>query len=327
LSIYTLGTLIAECYDRNALFCYSPNNWQEKILEQLNPFYDEGISDNFFNLEQFNQGMSHTEINQLMHKLLSTIDLPRITEVFFQQLISRLQLKILKLQHDDQAIVLGEWHEQIKQKTLSCVRNGQIVATLHYGFSRTLSAKDWLVLQQMHLYFSSPLKNALEHNKIKQYALRDYLTSLGNRASYTESVSRLLSHIQRHDTSFGLVVLDLDNFKQVNDKFGHNEGDKVLVAFTQTLTHCIRESDFAFRFGGDEFCCLLPETNVDAIQQVAKRILTAVAADTLLNKHQVSCSIGTTISQMQDSPTILFSRADAALYIAKHNGRNGIYAG
>ena len=178
----------------------------------------------------------------------------------------------------------------------------------------------------MHLYFSSPLKNALEHHKIKQFALRDYLTSLGNRASYTESVSRLLSNAQRHDTPFGLLVLDLDNFKQVNDKFGHHEGDKVLVAFTQTLTHCMRESDFAFRFGGDEFCCLLPETCIDTIQQVAQRICAAVKADELLSKHQVTCSIGTTISQTQDSPTSLFFRADAALYKAKHNGRNCIYA-
>ncbi|WP_340677008.1 GGDEF domain-containing protein [Paraglaciecola sp.] len=296
-------------------------------MEQLNPFYDEGISDNFYNLEQFNQGMSHTEINQLMHKLLSTIDLPRITEVFYQQLISRLQLKTLNLQFDDQAIVLGDWHEQIKLKTLSCVRNGQLAATLHYGFSRTLSAKDWLVLQQMHLYFSSPLKNALEHHKIKQFAMRDYLTSLGNRASYTESVGRLLSHVQRHDTPFGLLVLDLDNFKQVNDKLGHHEGDKVLVAFTQTLIHCMRESDFAFRFGGDEFCCLLPETSIETIQHIAQRISAAVTADDLLSKHQVTCSIGTTISQTQDSPNTLFSRADTALYKAKHNGRNCIYAG
>tara|TARA_R110000868_G_scaffold300326_3_gene560802 strand:+ start:597 stop:1526 length:930 start_codon:yes stop_codon:yes gene_type:complete len=309
------------------LFSYSPFFWQEKILDQLNPFYDEGISDNFFNLEQFNQGMSHTEINQLMHKLLSTIDLPRLTEVFFQQLKTRLQLKTLKLQFDDQAIVLGDCPEPIKLKTLSCVRGGQIIATLHYGFTRILSAKDWQVLQQMHLYFSNPLKNALEHHKIKQFAMRDYLTSLGNRASYTESVTRLLSHGQRHDTPFGLLVVDLDNFKQVNDKFGHHEGDKVLVAFTQTLTHCMRESDFAFRFGGDEFCCLLPETSLDTIQQIAQRISTAVAVDTFLSQHGVSCSIGTTISQTQDSAESLFFRADTALYQAKQNGRNCIYAG
>ena len=296
-------------------------------MEQLNPFYDEGVGDNFFNLEQFNQGLSQTEINQLIHKLLSTIDLPRLSEMFFQQLKTRLQLKTFKIQFDDQAIVLGDCPDNIKIKTLSCVRGGQIIASLHYGFSRTLSAKDWQILQQMHLYFSNPLKNALEHHKIKQFAMRDYLTSLGNRASYTESVTRLLSNAQRHNTPFGLLVLDLDNFKQVNDKFGHNEGDKVLVAFTQTLIHCMRESDFAFRFGGDEFCCLLPDTQEATIQQIAQRIAGAVAGDAFLSKHQVSCSIGTTISQKQDSPELLFFRADSALYQAKQNGRNCIFWG
>ena len=295
-------------------------------MQQLNPFYDEAVSDNFFNLEQRNQGMSHTEINQLMHRLLSTIDLARLLDIYFQQLTSRLSLKSIKLQFDDQAMVLGNWPDNIKLKTLSCVRDGQIVATLHYGFTRTLSAKDWLVLQQMHLYFANPLKNALEHHKIKQFAMRDYLTNLGNRASYTDTVVRLLSHAQRHASPFALMVLDLDNFKQVNDKFGHHEGDKVLMTFAQTLVHCMRESDFAFRFGGDEFCCLLPDTTADTLLPITQRINTAVQLDNLLAKHQITCSIGTTVSQSHDAPAALFARADAALYQAKQHGRNRVFA-
>jgi diguanylate cyclase (GGDEF)-like protein len=178
----------------------------------------------------------------------------------------------------------------------------------------------------MHLYFSNPLKNALEHHKMKQFAMKDFLTSLGNRASYDEAIGRLISHAERHQSPFGLLVLDLDNFKQVNDQFGHHEGDKVLVAFTQTLTHCLRDSDFAFRFGGDEFCCLLPDTTSPAIQLIAERINEAVNADSLLNKHHVTCSIGSTLYKEHDSPALVFSRADTALYQAKQNGRNCINA-
>lgn len=295
-------------------------------MEQLNPFYDEGISENFFNLEQFNHGMSHTEVNQFMHKLLTTIDLSRLSEVYFQQLQIRLRLDGLKIQFADQSISLGSWHPNSKSKTLSCLRNGQVFAAIHYGLSRTLANGDWQILQQMHLYFSNPLNNALEHHKIKQFAMKDFLTSLGNRASYDEAVGRLISQAERHHSPFGLLVLDLDNFKQVNDQYGHHDGDKVLIAFTQTLTHCLRDSDFAFRFGGDEFCCLLTDTHAPTIQLIAERINAAVAMDSLLQKHGVSCSIGSTVYQNHDTSSTLFSRADAALYQAKQNGRNCIKA-
>lgn len=295
-------------------------------MEQLNPFYDEGISENFFNLEQFNQGMSHTEVNQFMHKLLSTIDLSRLNDVYLQQLQIRLRLETLNIQFDEQSLTVGSQRPQHNYKTLSCMRNGQIFAVIRYGFTRTLSVADWQILQQMHLYFSNPLKNAIEHHKIKQFAMKDFLTSLGNRASYDEAISRLISQSERHQNPFGLLILDLDNFKQVNDQFGHHEGDKVLIAFTQTLTHCLRDTDFAFRFGGDEFCCLLPDTTAPTIQTIAERINAAVSHDKLLHKHHVSCSIGSTVYQSQDTSAAIFSRSDAALYQAKNNGRNCIKA-
>lgn len=295
-------------------------------MEQLNPFYDESISENFFTMEHFNQGLSHTEVNQFMHKLMCTIDLTKLNELFYQQLQVKLHLGALKIQFEDKTLILGDWSKQVNHKTLSCVRNNQIVATLHYGFSRTLSARDWQVLQQMHLYFSNPFKNALEHYKIKQFAMKDFLTSLGNRASYTESLARLFSQAERHHNPFGILVLDLDNFKQVNDKLGHHEGDNVIVAFAQTISHCLRESDFAFRFGGDEFCCLLPDTTAPTLQLIAQRITQAMTEQVLLKNNQVSCSIGSAVYQSQDTADSLFSRADSALYNAKQSGRNCIRA-
>lgn len=295
-------------------------------MEQLNPFYEEGISDNFFNLEQTNQGLSHSEITQFMHRLMSTIDLAQLSELFYQQLQIKLHLGALKIQFEDQTLVLGDWPKQINQKTLSCVRNNQIVATMHYGFSRTLSAKDWQVLQQMHLYVSNPFKNALEHYKIKQFAMKDFLTGLGNRASYMDALTRLISQAERHESPFGILVIDLDNFKQVNDKHGHSEGDNVIVSCATTMTDCLRESDFAFRFGGDEFCCLLPDTTAPTLHSIAQRICVAVANNPVLKNYQVTCSLGSAVYQPRDSSVSLFSRADEALYVAKQQGRNCIRA-
>ena len=98
---------------------------------------------------------------------------------------------------------------------------GNAVAVIDYSFTQPLTLRDWQILQQMHVNFCYPFKNALEHHKIKQFAMKDFLTSLGNRASYNEAMIRLVSQSQRRHQPFGLLVLDMDNFKQVNDISGY----------------------------------------------------------------------------------------------------------
>jgi diguanylate cyclase (GGDEF)-like protein len=116
----------------------------------------------------------------------------------------------------------------------------------------------------------------------------------------------------------------MDNFKQVNDAHGHQEGDKVLVAFANTILQSLRESDFAFRFGGDEFCCLLPEANNQTNNLISERVHHAIGSNLILQQHKISCSIGSTTYRQNDSHIGLFSRADEALYAAKQAGKNCI---
>lgn len=293
-------------------------------MEQLNQFYQENVSSSFFSLDQNTQGMSQVELNQFIQKLLTTIDLPKLTELYFQQLKTTLHLSALKIQYDDQMIEFGMAGENNHTKILKCMDNS--VASISYCFSNPISLRDWQILQQMHVHFSFPLKNALTHQKIKQFAMKDFLTSLGNRASYEESILRLVSQSERHHQGFGLLLLDMDNFKQVNDTHGHQEGDKVLITCAKTILSCLRESDFAFRFGGDEFCCLLPESSYETNTLIAQRIQLAIAAEPLLKSHNISCSIGASTYQKNDNQLAIFSRADEALYKAKKTGKNCIRA-
>ncbi|MDU0355621.1 GGDEF domain-containing protein [Paraglaciecola aquimarina] len=296
-------------------------------MEQLNQFYQENIRDSFFTQEQTNQGLSQLELNQFIQKLLTTIDISELAELYFEQLKTTLQLSSLKIQYEDNLLDLGDIVSNQHSKTLTCMDMNNSVATIIYGFSEPMSLRNVQVLQQMHIHFSYPLKNALTHYKIKQFAMKDFLTSLGNRASYEETIMRLVSHANRHQTPFGLIMLDMDNFKQVNDKHGHNEGDNVLVESAKTILKCLRDSDYAYRFGGDEFCCLLPEANEQTNQLIAERILAAIEESPLLRKHKVSCSIGSANFDINDNPISLFSRADEALYQAKRTGKNCIKAG
>jgi diguanylate cyclase (GGDEF)-like protein len=291
-------------------------------LEQLTQFHDDTINDNFFSFDNANQGLAQNELNGFIQKLLTTIDLPVLVELFFQQLQNTLQLSALKIQFNDATFSFEDSDKASNIKILDFVNQDKTIATVSYGFNRILPLHDWQVLQQMHLCFRNPLKNALEFRRIKQFAMKDYLTSLGNRASFDEAMSRLISQAKRHGTEFGLLVFDLDMFKQVNDQFGHNEGDKVLIAFADTIKHCLRDTDFAFRFGGDEFCCLLADSDDKANNLIAKRVQQAVQKDTVLAKHGISCSIGSTNFLSVDDESSIFRRADKALYVAKQNGRD-----
>jgi diguanylate cyclase (GGDEF)-like protein len=117
-------------------------------------------------------------------------------------------------------------------------------------------------------------------------------------------------------------VFDLDNFKSVNDRFGHQEGDLVLIAFAEVLRQSLRDSDYAFRFGGDEFCCLLIDSDPKANERVAKRITKAIHNHPLFMQHGVSSSVGATSFIDGDSCESIFQRADTALYRAKEAGKN-----
>ena len=307
-------------------------------MEQLNQLYDANVSEPYFNLEETNQhiaqefnqgqqqGLTHSQLNKFIIKLLTTIDLPELTHLYFQQLQSSLPLCALKIQFEDDCIILGKQVTPPHSKTLQCMHSDSVIGVVDYSFSQPLSLRNWQILQQMHVNFCHPLKNALEHHKIKQFAMKDFLTSLGNRASYDEAINRLESQSKRHYQSFGLLMLDMDNFKQVNDVHGHQIGDKILIACAETIMHSLRESDFAFRFGGDEFCCLLPEADDQTNQLIAERIRSAIEANSLLQKHHISCSIGCATYQQKDSQIGLFSRADEALYDAKQAGKNCIKA-
>lgn len=297
-------------------------------MEQLTQSYSPNVGENYFNLEESNhgnkQGLTQSQLNNFILKLLTTIDLPKLSELYFQQLQNTLPLSALKIQFEDSRVGFGQNLQSSHVKTLNCMQMGTVVAKMDYSLTQPLSIRDWQILQQMHVNFCNPFKNALEHHKIKQFAMKDFLTSLGNRASYDETMIRLASHADRSHLPFSLLVLDMDNFKQVNDAHGHQVGDKVLVACADTILHSLRESDFAFRFGGDEFCCLLPDADNHTSHLIAERIRSAIESQPLLQQHQISCSIGSATYQADDSQIGIFSRADEALYAAKQAGKNCI---
>lgn len=293
------------------------------VLDHMTPLYDTAMNDkNLFSSDPYQSGLSQKESHQALQQLASSIDLHKLSTVFYGQLKAKINLDGLTIKFPGGLLTIGEPEKSNNIKTLDQVNQHTVFATMVYSFSKVLSLREAAVLNELHRLFKYPLRNALEFQSIKQLALKDHLTSLGNRAHYQDSVVRLLSQAKRAGEGFGLLVIDMDKFKTINDTFGHQEGDQVLMATADVLRQSLRDSDYAFRFGGDEFCCLLPGSDNTTNSLIAKRIQGLMARDSILSKHNISCSIGSTIYQYSDSEQSLFNRADKALYLAKQNGKN-----
>ena len=156
-------------------------------------------------------------------------------------------------------------------------------------------------------------------------ALRDAVTGLPNRMAYDERMEQEYSRWKRFGEPLTLMVWDVDNFKQINDRYGHRSGDKALEAMGAKLKKDLRETDFIGRYGGEEFVVLLVGTNAEAAVPVAEKMREAVAQTSLKAKGttlHLTISCGLTEFREGDDPGIVFERADAALYRAKSEGKN-----
>jgi len=156
----------------------------------------------------------------------------------------------------------------------------------------------------------------------------DELTGLNNRRAFFQLGLQAFRQAARSARPIAVIMLDLDNFKQVNDSHGHFVGDRVLVAVADTLREHVREADIAGRFGGEEFVVILPETGIAEARNVAERLRKAIASTTVWHQtRSIRCtsSFGVAASESgaQELDDLL-SLADASLYRAKHKGRNRV---
>ncbi len=156
-------------------------------------------------------------------------------------------------------------------------------------------------------------------------ALRDPLTGVPNRLAYMDRIQAELARADRYGNPLCLMVWDVDHFKQVNDRYGHQAGDKVLRVLAQTLVRRMRASDFIARYGGEEFVVLLPETRLDDARRIAEDLRETVAGLDFHYRQEpvpITASCGLTEYRKGDVPESIFARADGALYRAKEAGRN-----
>ena len=179
----------------------------------------------------------------------------------------------------------------------------------------------WLASQA-----SVALENARLHRLVERQANTDGLTELPNRRHFEEALEAEISRAERFEGGLALILADLDDFKQVNDRYGHQAGDDVLQTFADILRATVREIDLPARYGGEEFAVLLPQTELEGAHQLAERLRRALAARPMATHPgglvAVTASFGVAAFPEAPTPAALFAAADEALYRAKRAGKN-----
>jgi diguanylate cyclase len=165
---------------------------------------------------------------------------------------------------------------------------------------------------------------------IRNESLTDPLTSLGNRKCFDHALLRQFEAMKEEGRPFTLLLTDIDHFKKFNDTYGHQTGDQVLRLVATALKNNVKGQDIAARYGGEEFGVVLPRTTLDQASKVAEHIRESVMQKELIKRStgarlgRITISIGVACARLDDDPGSLIDRADRALYLAKHMGRNRV---
>lgn len=203
----------------------------------------------------------------------------------------------------------------------------QPLGEITFSRKRRFNREDMARLERLLVAALYPLNNALHYREALQQAQCDALTGVANRHAFNDTLLRELNRSQRTQEPLSLMVLDIDHFKRVNDTFGHQVGDEVLCRVASVIEQTIRVTDRLFRYGGEEFVAILPNTSREGAVVIAERIRQAVAELTLTQQQKplpVTISIGVSHYRIGEASAAIFERADQALYRAKNGGRDRV---
>jgi diguanylate cyclase (GGDEF)-like protein len=210
------------------------------------------------------------------------------------------------------------------------VAQGETLGVLHLWLPAGMPVDEADHCQELVIsigeHLALALANLKAHDALRHQATRDPLTGAYNRRFMMEALERELLRARRAGRSVGLLMLDVDHFKQFNDAFGHQAGDEVLKVVVQQIRESVRAEDYVCRYGGEEFAVLLPEADTQAACERAEQLRRLVEAATRGREGgAVTVSVGVAASPGHGTSSAeLISRADAALYAAKRAGRNRI---
>ena len=203
----------------------------------------------------------------------------------------------------------------------------ELLGIINFSRSTAFNPKELETLETLLCQLIYPLRNSILYQKALKAAHKDPLTGTNNRAAMDAALQREVELSHRHQIPLSLLIIDLDHFKAINDRYGHSAGDYILKTLVTCIEETIRGSDMVFRYGGEEFTLLLSGTDTEGAKRIAERLRRSIEAYPFIYDGQeiaVTASLGIATLKNRDDAKRLFNKADAALYQAKDAGRNQI---
>ena len=172
--------------------------------------------------------------------------------------------------------------------------------------------------------FADISETILENMQLEEKTLKDKLTNAYNREFFENNYQRLIETFKSEDMYFGLAMIDIDNFKNINDSYGHNIGDEILINLVSIINKFSRNDDILIRWGGEEFIIILKVSSEDRLNIILENIRKTIEKSKIDKLPTITCSFGGTIYENNEQINDTIKRADEALYIAKANGKNKV---
>ncbi len=266
-------------------------------------------------------GILITDSNALIQRVNSSFE--EITGYSFDDVVGKSPKLLSSAQHSHafyktlwrEVDRTGHWEGELWNKR----KNGEVYP--QWTAITCLKDSNNKVENYVETFHDITIRKNLE-KKLESMASTDPLTGCLNRRSLDVRFSEQVSTAKRYHQTFGLFIFDIDHFKLVNDNYGHDRGDEILVQVAQKTKQVLREADITARWGGEEFVVLLPQSNIDEALLTAERLRNAFM--TMNSSPSITCSFGVTSYQVNDSFLAMIKRADTALYKAKESGRNKV---
>ncbi|MEM7543241.1 MAG: GGDEF domain-containing protein [Pseudomonadota bacterium] len=306
-------------------------NWTNTESQQSAVEITPRHTENILPFDRHDQGAGRTVSDAVLLRianiLQTSLHLKDVVKGFSQEVAKIIPTVSLRYRHRAQRcdIQCGAAHLHKYSYDINIV--GRYIGEVTFSAAQPMSVAEQEVLETLLCSLVYPLRNALQYERALRIALKDPLTGISNRASFDAHLKHHLSLSERMDAPLSLIIFDLDHFKRINDEFGHVVGDLVLTEVAQKIASCVRDSDSVFRYGGEEFVIVLPNTTAAGAELLAERIrgeTETLSFDNVPGHLQVTVSGGVAHYRFDESRDDLVARADQALYDAKEHGRNRI---
>lgn len=268
------------------------------------------------------------DIQYLMNRLHSALDFYQLIGTFIGEVRRVLPCDGIEYRHDRIKLYYIDGQSAQHSCNYELRHIEELLGNIRFTRKTAFHDQELVKIETMVGGLIPPLHNALKYQRALQYAQRDELTGLRNGSYYHDSVEVEIKRAQRYKIPFSLLLLDLDNFHEINEKYSRTAGDAVLVDMARRTERALRDSDIVFRNNADRFLVFLPSTDASAAAAVAEKVQRCVQSESCIYKSfniDLTLSIGVVTVSPDDTRYKLTDRVDRALFHAKILGKNRIH--